>query len=52
MAQGAQNSFALVSRRHDESEFKVPLQRLSNVTAELQEGVMKTRLQPIRTRSC
>ena len=29
------------------SEFKVPLQRLSNVTAELQEGVMKTRMQPI-----
>ncbi|MEI2514611.1 chemotaxis protein CheA, partial [Acinetobacter soli] len=28
-------------------EFKVPLQRLSNVTAELQEGVMKTRMQPI-----
>jgi len=25
----------------------VPLQRLSNVTAELQEGVMKTRMQPI-----
>src|SRR5262249_45529257 len=30
-----------------DSEFKVPLQRLSNVTAELQEGVMKTRMQPI-----
>ncbi len=29
------------------TEFKVPLQRLSNVTAELQEGVMKTRMQPI-----
>ena len=25
----------------------MPLQRLSNVTAELQEGVMKTRMQPI-----
>src|SRR3974390_3027158 len=34
-------------RRHEDSEFKVPLQRLSNVTAELQEGVMKTRMQPI-----
>ena len=34
-------------RRQDESEFKVPLQRLSSVTAELQEGVMKTRMQPI-----
>lgn len=34
-------------RRHEDSEFKVPLQRLSSVTAELQEGVMKTRMQPI-----
>jgi two-component system chemotaxis sensor kinase CheA len=34
-------------RRQEESEFKVPLQRLSSVTAELQEGVMKTRMQPI-----
>jgi two-component system chemotaxis sensor kinase CheA len=34
-------------RRREESEFKVPLQRLSSVTAELQESVMKTRMQPI-----
>jgi two-component system chemotaxis sensor kinase CheA len=34
-------------RRQEDSEFKAPLQRLSNVTAELQEGVMKTRMQPI-----
>src|SRR5262249_60525121 len=34
-------------RRHEDSDFNVPLQRLSNVTAELQEGVMKTRMQPI-----
>ena len=34
-------------RRHEESEFKAPLQRLSNVTAELQDGVLKTRMQPI-----
>jgi two-component system chemotaxis sensor kinase CheA len=34
-------------RRNDDSDFKAPLQRLSNVTAELQEGVMKTRMQPI-----
>jgi two-component system chemotaxis sensor kinase CheA len=34
-------------RRHEDSEFKGPLQRLSNVTAELQEGVLKTRMQPI-----
>jgi two-component system chemotaxis sensor kinase CheA len=36
-----------IVRRHEDSEFKVPLQRLSNVTAELQEGVMATRMQPI-----
>jgi two-component system chemotaxis sensor kinase CheA len=41
------NQLLEISRRHEESEFKVPLQRLSNVTAELQEGVMKTRMQPI-----
>ncbi|HXG79210.1 MAG TPA: chemotaxis protein CheW [Methyloceanibacter sp.] len=34
-------------RRTDESEFKSPLQRLSTVTAELQEGIMKARMQPI-----
>jgi two-component system chemotaxis sensor kinase CheA len=41
------NQLLEIVRRHSESEFKVPLQRLSNVTAELQEGVMKTRMQPI-----
>ena len=41
------NQLLEIARRHDDSEFKVPLQRLSNVTAELQEGVMKTRMQPI-----
>ncbi|WP_406854598.1 chemotaxis protein CheW [Alsobacter sp. KACC 23698] len=36
--------------RHDEnSDYKAPLQRLSSVTAELQERVMKTRMQPIST---
>ena len=30
-----------------DSEFNAPLQRLSHVTSELQEGVMKTRMQPI-----
>jgi two-component system chemotaxis sensor kinase CheA len=34
-------------RRSGESEFKSPLQRLSTVTAELQEGIMKARMQPI-----
>ena len=33
--------------RDDDSEFEAPLQRLSHVTTELQEGVMKTRMQPI-----
>jgi len=41
------NQLLEIVRRHGESDFKVPLQRLSNVTAELQEGVMKTRMQPI-----
>ncbi len=41
------NQLLEIVRRHDDSEFKTPLQRLSNVTAELQEGVMKTRMQPI-----
>ncbi|MDP2410916.1 MAG: chemotaxis protein CheW [Pseudolabrys sp.] len=41
------NQLLEISRHHEESDFKTPLQRLSNVTAELQEGVMKTRMQPI-----
>src|SRR3569832_1360401 len=41
------NQLLELSRRNADTEFKVPLQRLSNVTAELQEGVMKTRMQPI-----
>ena len=41
------NQLLEISRRNEDTEFKVPLQRLSNVTAELQEGVMKTRMQPI-----
>jgi two-component system, chemotaxis family, sensor kinase CheA len=41
------NQLLEISRRNENTEFKVPLQRLSNVTAELQEGVMKTRMQPI-----
>ena len=41
------NQLLEIARRQEDSEFKVPLQRLSNVTAELQEGVMKTRMQPI-----
>src|ERR1700719_1549555 len=41
------NQLLEIVRRSQESEFKAPLQRLSNVTAELQEGVIKTRMQPI-----
>ncbi|HEY8380907.1 MAG TPA: hybrid sensor histidine kinase/response regulator, partial [Microvirga sp.] len=41
------NQLLEISRRVDDSGYKVPLQRLSHVTAELQEGVMKTRMQPI-----
>jgi two-component system chemotaxis sensor kinase CheA len=41
------NQLLEIARQHEESAFKTPLQRLSNVTAELQEGVMKTRMQPI-----
>jgi len=41
------NQLLEIVRRNEDSEFKAPLQRLSSVTAELQEGVMKTRMQPI-----
>jgi two-component system chemotaxis sensor kinase CheA len=43
------NQLLELMRRHEDSEFKAPLQRLSSVTAELQEGVMRTRMQPIHT---
>lgn len=41
------NQLMEIARRHEDSEYKVSLQRLSNVTAELQDGVMRTRMQPI-----
>jgi two-component system, chemotaxis family, sensor kinase CheA len=41
------NQLLEVLRRHHESEFNVPLQRLSNVTTQVQQEVMKTRMQPI-----
>jgi len=41
------NQLLEISRRVDDHSYKVPLQRLSHVTAELQEGVMRTRMQPI-----
>ena len=41
------NQLLEMVRRLQDSEFAGPLQRLSSVTAELQEGIMKTRMQPI-----
>lgn len=41
------NQLMQMVRSLDESEFKTPLQRLSNVTGELQDAVMATRMQPI-----
>lgn len=41
------NQLLQMVRGKTDSEFTVPLQRLSHVTSELQEGVMKTRMQPI-----
>ncbi len=41
------NQLLQMVRGSDDSEFKVPLQRLSHITTDLQEGVMKTRMQPI-----
>ncbi|MEQ1783748.1 MAG: chemotaxis protein CheW [Hyphomonadaceae bacterium] len=41
------NQLMQILRNSADSEFKGPLQRLSGVTGELQEAVMKTRMQPI-----
>ncbi|MBF0394243.1 MAG: chemotaxis protein CheW, partial [Alphaproteobacteria bacterium] len=41
------NQLLQMVRGHDDSEFATPLQRLSHITTDLQEGVMKTRMQPI-----
>jgi two-component system, chemotaxis family, sensor kinase CheA len=41
------NQLLEISRNVDDARWKAPLQRLSQVTAELQDGVMKTRMQPI-----
>jgi two-component system, chemotaxis family, sensor kinase CheA len=41
------NQLLDVARRNDDSEFNAPLQRLSGVTTELQDGVMRARMQPI-----
>ena len=41
------NQLLQILRTQKESEFGGPLQRLNHVVSELQEGVMKTRMQPI-----
>ncbi|MFZ4602934.1 MAG: chemotaxis protein CheW [Caulobacterales bacterium] len=41
------NQLLQMVRGLNESEFKAPLQRLSNITADLQDRVMKTRMQPV-----
>lgn len=41
------NQLLQLARRGADPAFTAPLQRLSQITSELQEGVMKTRMQPI-----
>ncbi len=41
------NQLLQLSRNNGDSELLTPLQRLSHITSELQDGVMKTRMQPI-----
>ena len=41
------NQLMQILRQQDDSEFAAPLERLNLITSELQEGVMKTRMQPI-----
>ena len=42
------NQLLQMVRGRDDSEFEFPLQHLSHITTDLQEGVMKTRMQPIK----
>ncbi len=41
------NQLLQLARAREDSGFTAPLQRLSHITSDLQEGVMKTRMQPI-----
>jgi two-component system chemotaxis sensor kinase CheA len=41
------NQLLQLSRTQGNTAFSAPLQRLSHITSDLQEGVMKTRMQPI-----
>ena len=42
------NQLLQLARSDADSRFNAPLQRLSHLTSDLQEGVMRTRMQPIR----
>ena len=42
------NQLMQLSRGEENNRFAAPLQRLSHIVSDLQEGVMKTRMQPIR----
>lgn len=41
------NQLMQIARNSKDTEFSSPLQRLNHVVSELQEGVMKTRMQPV-----
>ena len=41
------NQLMQLARAEESATFAVPLQRLSQITSDLQDGVMKTRMQPI-----
>ncbi|MBU8538316.1 hybrid sensor histidine kinase/response regulator [Falsiroseomonas tokyonensis] len=41
------NQLMQLSRARSDGAYSVPLQRLSHITSDLQDGVMKTRMQPI-----
>lgn len=41
------NQLLQISRQNKDSSFSAPLQRLNLVVSDLQEGVMKTRMQPV-----
>lgn len=41
------NQLMQIARTREDRDFITPLQHLSHITTELQEGVMKTRMQPI-----
>src|SRR5690606_11995079 len=41
------NQLMQVARTKEDKDFLTPLQQLSHITTELQDGIMKTRMQPI-----